>query len=138
VVYHCGPLAEKKAGRWNIVSAGPTTSSRMNMLEPDVIEKCGLRAVIGKGGMGMNVVKAMNANKTVYLAITGGAGALAAERIKSVKDVFWLDLGMPEAVWALNVEDFGPLTVGIARGRSLYRDVDETVRGNLSRIIQSL
>jgi len=138
VIYHCGPLAEKKAGKWRIVSAGPTTSSRMNKLEPEVIEKCGVRAVIGKGGMDESVVNAMKANNTAYLALTGGAAALAAEKIKSVENVFWLDLGMPEAVWVLNVEDFGPLTVGIANGKSLYREVGETVRGNLNRIIQSL
>jgi fumarate hydratase subunit beta len=80
----------------------------------------------------------MNENKTVYLAFTGGAGALAAGKIREVLDVFWLDLGMAEAVWVLKVKDFGPLTVAIAGGESLYRKVDAKVNANLNRIIQSL
>lgn len=138
VIFHCGPLMKKEDKRWVVVSAGPTTSSRMNKLEPEVIEKCGVKAVIGKGGMNESVVNSMKKNKAVYLAITGGAAALAAERIKNVKSVFWLDLGMPEAVWALEVKDLGPLTVAIIGGKSWYSEVDEKVRVNLNRLIQNL
>ncbi len=58
----------------------------------------------------------------VYLAFTGGAGALAAKGIKAVKAVHWGDLGMAEAVWHFGVEDFGPLLVAMdAKGGSLYK-----------------
>jgi len=138
VIFHCGPLMKQEKGKWNVVCAGPTTSSRMNKLQSEVIEKLGVRAVIGKGGMDDNVMKAMEKNKTVYLAATGGAAALMAEKIRNVGRVYWLDLGMPEAVWALNVHDLGPLTVAIAKGKSLYANVNRAVAGNLKSIIQNL
>jgi len=120
VVYHCGPLV-KKDGEWKVVSAGPTTSARMNPFTPKILERVSCMAIIGKGGMSDEVVDAMR-GKAVYLAFTGGAGALAAQRIKRVKDVIWEDLGMPEAVWIFEVEKFGPCIVAIdAHGRSLYK-----------------
>ncbi len=120
VVYHCGPLV-KKDGEWKVVSAGPTTSARMNPFTPKILERVSCMAIIGKGGMSDDVVEAMR-GKAVYLAFTGGAGALAAQRIKRVKDVIWEDLGMPEAVWIFEVEKFGPCIVAIdAHGRSLYK-----------------
>ncbi|WP_456329727.1 FumA C-terminus/TtdB family hydratase beta subunit [Archaeoglobus sp.] len=120
VVYHCGPLV-KKNGEWKVVSAGPTTSARMNPFTPKILEKVECMAIIGKGGMSDEVVNAMR-GKAVYLAFTGGAGALAAQSIKRVKGVVWEDLGMPEAVWLFEVERFGPCIVAIdAHGNSLYR-----------------
>lgn len=119
VVYHCGPLV-KKNDEWRVVSAGPTTSARMNPFTPKILERVSCMAIIGKGGMSNEVVEAMK-GKAVYLAFTGGAGALAAQSIKKVKGVVWEDLGMPEAVWLLEVEKFGPCIVAIdAHGGSLY------------------
>jgi len=138
VIFHCGPLMKRIGDRWTLISGGPTTSSRMNDLEPQVIEKCSVKAVIGKGGMSDGVAEAMKKNKTAYLAFTGGAAALAAEKVKAVEGVHWLDLGMPEAVWVLRVEDFGPLTVAMVRGQSLYSSVNKEVKANLSRLIQRL
>ena len=72
-----------------------------------------------------NVSGAMK-NRCVYLAYTGGCAALAAELIKEVKTVHWLDLGMPEAVWVLTVEEFGPLIVGVdAKGKDIFAEVRE-------------
>lgn len=122
VLYHCGPLAKSEGGNWRIVSAGPTTSARMNSHESEVIEKLSIRAIIGKGGMDEAVSAALQKNGCVYLAYTGGAGALAASKIKSVSGVHWLDLGMAEAVWELEVADFGPLIVAMdSHGGSLYK-----------------
>jgi tartrate dehydratase beta subunit/fumarate hydratase class I family protein len=60
----------------------------------------------------------------VYGAFTGGAAILAAKAIKQVKNVEWLDLGMPEALWMLQIEDFGPLTVAIdTYGNNLFENV---------------
>ena len=119
VVYHCGPLAKKKGKRWLLVSAGPTTSSRMNSMMPALIKKCGVRAIIGKGGVDARVIKAMR-GKCVYLAAVGGAGALYAKQLK-VESVRWLDLGEPEALWQLEARGFGPLVVAIdSQGKSLY------------------
>jgi fumarate hydratase subunit beta len=134
VVYHCGPLAKKENG-WKILSAGPTTSARMNEFTPKILERVEVMGIIGKGGMSEEVVRALK-GKGVYFAYTGGAGALAAKAIKRVKGVFWEDLGMPEAVWVFEVENFGPLIVGIdAHGRSLYSEIERTVEENYGRIV---
>lgn len=131
VIYHCGPVAVKEGGLWRIVSAGPTTSMRMEPYEHIAIERLGVRMVIGKGGMGAKTAEACKRHGAVYTVFTGGAGVLAAQAIKRVLDVYWLDLGMPEAVWKLEVEDFGPLTVAIdSTGRNI---IDEVVKMAVER-----
>ncbi|MBU7047542.1 MAG: fumarate hydratase C-terminal domain-containing protein [Theionarchaea archaeon] len=138
-VFHCGPIMRKMNGEWELVAAGPTTSTRMNSLQPEFIEKLGPRAVIGKGGMGKDTLKAMEKYGCVYLAMTGGAAVLAAKGIKKVKGVEWLDLGMPEALWILVGENFGPLIVAMdAHGNSLFEDVDAQVRKNAEKIRKKL
>jgi fumarate hydratase subunit beta len=122
-LYHCGPLMKKIKNGWQVVSAGPTTSGRMELFEDKFIEKFGINIIIGKGGMGERTMKALQKYDTVYTAYTGGAGALAAELIEETPMVFWLEeFGMPEAVWIFTVKDFGPLIVAMdAHGKSLYR-----------------
>ncbi len=134
-LYHCGPIVKKDGSKWRVIAAGPTTSGRMDSMEPEFIRHFGVRAIIGKGGMSQATVDAMKEHGCVYLAFTGGAAVLAAERVTDVKGVEWLDLGMPEAMWALEVEEFGPLIVAMdANGDSLYKRVDEEVAGNLPRV----
>ncbi len=138
-IFHCGPIMERRGDGWRVVAAGPTTSSRMNSMEPQTIREFGIRAVVGKGGMDNNTVKAMQEHGCVYLAITGGAAVLAAKGVKEVKGVHWLDLGMPEAFWVLEVEGFGPLTVAVdAHGHSLYEMVDKEVERNIPRVRERL
>ncbi|WP_158508424.1 FumA C-terminus/TtdB family hydratase beta subunit [Thermococcus barophilus] len=117
-IYHCGPIVRKNKGEFEIVSAGPTTSTRMNRYLNEVLS-LGVRGIIGKGGM---IPEPFKKHSAVYFAFTGGAGSLAAKSIKKVRDVFWLDeLGIPEAVWVLEVERF-PLLVAIdAHGNSIYK-----------------
>lgn len=130
-LFHCGPIMRKVGDKWEAVAAGPTTSSRMNSLEPKFIEKFRPGAIIGKGGMSQPTVDAMKKYGCVYLAITGGAAVLAAKGVKSVEGVEWLELGMPEAIWILNTENFGPLTVAIdAHGNSLFAAVEARVKEN--------
>jgi len=124
VVFHCGPIAVEKGGRWEIVAAGPTTSTRMESLEADFLEATGARIIVGKGGMGDRTTAAMQRLGAVYCAFTGGAAVLAANAVKSVKAAEWLDLGMPEALWVLEVEKFGPLIVTIdAHGNNMFTDL---------------
>lgn len=138
-VYHCGPIVEKEGEGWKIVAAGPTTSSRMNELEPDFIERFRPRAIIGKGGMSSGTIDACKRHGCVYLAFTGGAAVIAAKGIKKVTGAHWTDLGMPEAVWELELEDFGPLIVAIdAEGRSVYDDVAKKVEANVKRMRSAL
>ncbi len=123
-LFHCGPLMKKTGSSWEVVSAGPTTSSRMEIFEDKFIEKFGVKLIIGKGGMGANTLAALQKHTGVYTAYTGGAGALAADKVEKVLAVYWLeDLGMPEAVWVTKVKDFGPLVVAMdAHGSSIYAD----------------
>ena len=121
-LYHCGPVVRKKNGEYEIVAAGPTTSMRMESVEAEFVEKAGVKMVIGKGGMGPKTAEAMKKYKAVYATFTGGAAVLAAAAVKRVKNVYWLEeLGIPEAVWVLEVEEFGPLVVTIdTTGRNYY------------------
>jgi fumarate hydratase subunit beta len=138
-LFHCGPIMRKTGDKWQAVAAGPTTSSRMNSLEPLFIEKFRPGAIIGKGGMSQPTVDAMKTYGCVYLAITGGAAVLAAQGIKSVSGVEWFELGMPEAIWILNTENFGPLTVAMdAHGNSLYAEVNAKVKENEKKARQRL
>ena len=122
-LYHCGPLMKKENDKWQVVSAGPTTSSRMEIFEDKFIEKFDINIIIGKGGMGERTEKALQKNIGIYTAYTGGAGALAADKVEEVPGVYWLDeLGMPEAAWIFKVKDFGPLVVAIdSHGDSIYK-----------------
>jgi fumarate hydratase subunit beta len=138
-VFHCGPLVRKENDKWVIVSAGPTTSTRMEVFEDEFIEKFKVRVIIGKGGMGARTTKAMKKYGAVYGAFTGGAGVLAAQAISRVQRVEWFDLGMPEALWILEVEEFGPLTVAIdSHGNNLFAEVDKRVETNKQDIYRRL
>ena len=141
VLYHCGPVVRKRPdGTWEVVAAGPTTSMRMESVEAEFIEKTGVRMIVGKGGMGRRTAEAMRKHKAVYAVFTGGAGALAADKIKRVVDVYWLDeLGIPEAVWVFEVEEFGPLIITIdTMGKNYYEERLEEVRRNTEKVIQEL
>jgi len=120
-VYHCGPVVRKKDGEWEIVAAGPTTSARMEAYEAEFIEKTGVRMIIGKGGMGSRTAEACKKYGAVYAIFTGGAAVLASRAMKRVVDVKWLDLGVPEAMWIIEVEEFGPLMIAIdSTGENFY------------------
>ena len=138
-VFHCGPIVKKKEDRWTIVAAGPTTSTRMEIFEDEFIKNFKVRVIIGKGGMGKRTTEAMAKYGAVYGAFTGGAAILAAKAIKSVKSVEWLDLGMPEAMWILEVEEFGPLAIAIdSHGNNLFEDIKRKVEENKQKIYQKL
>jgi fumarate hydratase subunit beta len=138
VVFHCGPIVRKLNGKMDIIAAGPTTSTRMNSLEPEFIERTGVRAIIGKGGMSKEVVDAMERLDCAYLAFTGGTAVLAANSLE-VKGVYLENLGMPEAVWILEANKFGPLIVGIdAKGNSMYEQVKIQVEKNIPNVKRML
>jgi len=140
VIYHCGPVVTKVNDEWKVVAAGPTTSIRMEIFEDKFIEKFHSAIIVGKGGMGERTLKALKEHGAVYAAYTGGCGALAAERIKGVKEVHFLEeLGIPEAVWVFRVEEFGPLVVTMdSHGKSLYDDVDQNARKNLEELLKEI
>ena len=138
-LYHCGPVVKKLDGEWKFIAGGPTTSARMESIEGDFIRTFKVRAIIGKGGMGKNTAGAAKEVGAFYGAFTGGAAALAAKSIKRIVDVHWLDLGTPEAVWVLEVENFGPLIVAIdSYGNNLYEQVMKEVDENKRKVLESL
>lgn len=138
-VFHCGPLVKKEEDRWNIVAAGPTTSTRMEIFEGEFLKKSKARVIIGKGGMGERTTGAMKKYGAVYGAFTGGAAILAANAIKKVEKVEWRDLGEPEAMWVLKVKEFGPLAVAIdSHGNNLFTEVQQKVEKNKSAIHRKL
>ena len=133
VIYHCGPIIAKADGSWKVIAAGPTTSSRLDSQTADLLDRFGVHAIIGKGGM--SIADAMR-DRCVYFAYTGGCAAVAADHIDSVHGVHWIDLGMAEAVWVLDVRNFGPLIVGIdTHGRNLFDEVRKRAEKRLSAMI---
>jgi fumarate hydratase subunit beta len=138
-VFHCGPVVKKLDNKWVVVAAGPTTSTRMDLFEDMFIKNFNVRVVIGKGGMGKKTADALKQYGAVYAAFTGGAAVLAAKAVKQVKSQEWSDLGMPEAMWVLDVEDFGPLTVAIdAHGNNLFEDVQNNAEKQKQEIYKKL
>jgi fumarate hydratase subunit beta len=130
-VFHGAPIVREQDGEWKIMAIGPTTSARMNSLEPAVIRH-GARLIIGKGGMDGQVLNALRDCGSAYLSMTGGAAVLGARMVKAVRSVEWKDLGLAEAVWMLEVADFGPLTVTMdAHGGNLYGQVRARVAENI-------
>lgn len=128
VLFHCGPIMRRTDSGWEAVAAGPTTSARMNSLEPEMIRRFGIRAIIGKGGMSREVAEAMREVGCVYLAATGGAAVSLAEGLGKCTGVQWEDLGMAEAVWSFEADRLGPLVVAIdSEGNSLYDRVRESL-----------
>jgi len=138
-VFHCGPIVKKEGDKWIAVAAGPTTSTRMDIFEDEFIKAFGVRAVVGKGGMGKRTTDAMQKYGAVYGAFTGGAAVLAARAIKNIQAVEWYDLGVPEALWIFEVQEFGPLTVSIdSHGNNLFEDVKKQVEENKKKIYAKL
>ncbi len=115
-IYHCGPVIQES----RILAAGPTTSARMNAISGFLLDR-GVRALIGKGGMGKEVCEQLG-GRGVYLACTGGCAVLAASKM-SLKGVFFEDLGMAEAIWIIELDSL-PLVVGIdSCGNDLFAAV---------------
>lgn len=128
VIFHAGPIIqEEEGGGYQIVAIGPTTSTRMNTYQPDVLDM-GAKAVVGKGGMDDKTQQALERNGAVFLTAVGGCAALYVKSIQKVKGVNWIDLGVPEAIWELEVKDFGPLFVTMdSHGGNLYEQVRKQI-----------
>lgn len=124
IIYYVGPTPPKPGEI--IGSAGPTTSYRMDVYSPILIEK-GLKGMIGKGKRSKEVKEAMIKYKAVYFAATGGTGALLSKRIKKSEIIAYEDLG-PEAIRKLEVEEFPVIVVNDIRGKDLYEEGEKLYR----------
>ncbi|MFP3952569.1 MAG: FumA C-terminus/TtdB family hydratase beta subunit [Candidatus Acetothermia bacterium] len=138
--FHCGPVMKQEEDEWVVVSAGPTTSIRMEIFEDKFMDEFETQVFIGKGGMGEDTSDALVKHGGVYAQFTGGAGSLMAGSVEGVEDVYFLEeLGVPEAIWLLRVKEFGPLLVTMdSEGDSVHREVSQEVKKNLDREIASL
>src|ERR1044071_7745087 len=128
VCLHTAPGVRKLAdGRYEKLSIGTTTSTRMDRFVPGLVEQYGVRAIVGKGGVLEGSIQAMQRIGAVYLAIVGGTAALETLQIEEIEEVWWEDL-MPECLWKFRVKDFGPLIVAVdSHGHSLYEQVQKRV-----------
>jgi fumarate hydratase class I len=131
-LYHCGPVVQKDGERWRVTAAGPTTSIREEPYEADVLRRFGVRAVIGKGGMGAKTLAALQEKGAVYLNAVGGAAQFYARTIEAVDGVSLLEFGTPEAMWHLRVVNFPAIVTMDAHGNSLHKDVEAASAGVLA------
>ncbi len=126
LLYHCGPIVRKVDNNYKIIACGPTTSSRVEMYEWWVIEHYGIRAVMGKGGMGGKTLDTLKKCGAVYLSTIGGAASVLAEKTRRVIDVFKLkEFGVPEAMWLMEVKNFPAIVTMDAHGKSMHDAVKE-------------
>jgi fumarate hydratase, class I len=132
VLYHCGPVMLKNGDEWTVKAAGPTTSSREEPYQADVIRNYGVRAVIGKGGMGKKTLAALKECGAVYLNGIGGAAQYYARTIEKVLGVHLIDFGIPEAMWHLRVNNFVAIVTMDAHGNSLHADVEKETGEHLA------
>lgn len=139
IIYHCGPVVVKdERDQWKVVAAGPTTSIREEPYQAGIIEKFGLRGVIGKGGMGDKTVAACQRFGCVYLHAVGGAAQVLAECITKVRGVSFLEkFGSPEAIWELEVEKFPAVVTIDANGHSLHREILASSQEKLKELLES-
>ncbi|MGA2131555.1 MAG: FumA C-terminus/TtdB family hydratase beta subunit [Bryobacteraceae bacterium] len=132
VLYHCGPVMLKQGERWMVKAAGPTTSSREEPYQADVIRRYGVRAVIGKGGMGAKTLAALQECGAVYLNAIGGAAQYYARTVEEVLGVELMEFGIPEAMWRLRVKGFAAIVTMDAHGHSLHADVEKATAAELA------
>jgi fumarate hydratase subunit beta len=136
VIYHCGPVVSKdEKGKWTFVAAGPTTSIREEVYQPEVIAHFNLKGVIGKGGMGPKTLKACAQQPAVYFHAIGGAASLIAQSVKEVVAVHKLEFGVPEAMWVIRVEDFPVVVTMDSHGQSIHDQVETQSRAKLAELI---
>jgi fumarate hydratase class I len=124
VIYHCGPVVKREGEAWRVTAAGPTTSIREEPYQAEILRRYGVRAVIGKGGMGARTLQGLAETGAVYLNAVGGAAQFYARCIEGVEGVSLLEFGTPEAMWHLRVRDFPAIVTMDAHGNSLHRDLE--------------
>ena len=120
------------------VCVGTTTSARMERFTHPLLSQCGVRLIIGKGGLGAGSLAAFGELGGAYLAIIGGTAALETTWIEAIEDVDLDDLH-PESLWRFRVHDFGPLRVAMdSHGGSVYATVDADARTKRAAALAAL
>lgn len=134
--YHCGPVIKKTGEAYKTISAGPSSSIRFEIYAPLLIKKYGIKAIVGKGGMGRKTLDSLKENGAVYLQ-TVSAGVFLADRIKRVvKGWKKEEFGISEAMWLLEAEDLPAIVAMDAHGNSLYDEAEKASLKNLNRLLR--
>jgi len=137
-IYHCGPVVAGLDTRdYRFVAAGPTTSTREEPYQGDVMRHFKVQAIIGKGGMGAKTLAACQEVPGVYLHAIGGAATLIAKTVGRVLGVHKLDFGVPEACWVIEVKDFPAVVTMDSHGASLHADVEARSRAALKALLST-
>ena len=138
VIYHCGPVvAGLDTQDYRFVAAGPTTSTREEPYQGDVMRHFKIQGVIGKGGMGPKTLAACQEVPGVYLHAVGGAATLIARTVQRVPGVYKLDSGVPEALWVIEVRDFPAVVTMDAHGNSLHAEIERKSKAVLEQLLAS-
>src|SRR3954469_20242394 len=117
---------------------GTTTSMRMERFTGPLMQRDGVRIIIGKGGMGQGTLDAFRDLGGAYLAVVGGAAALQTTWIESIEEVDMDDLN-PESIWRFRIKGFGPLLVTMdSHGGSLHREVTDSAKAKRHAILASI
>lgn len=136
VIYHCGPVvAGLDTKHYRFVAAGPTTSTREEPYQGDVMRHFGVQGVIGKGGMGPKTLTACQEVPGLYLHAIGGAATLIAQTVTRVIEVFKLEFGVPEALWVIEIKDFPVVVTMDAHGNSLHAEVEQHSKQILEKLL---
>jgi L(+)-tartrate dehydratase beta subunit len=131
------PSAEHPTG-YAPVCVGTTTSDRMERFTRPLMEREGVRIIIGKGGLREESLRAFQELGGAYLAIVGGAAALETTWIEQLEDVDLDDLN-PESLYKFRIKGFGPLLVGMdSHGGSLYARVQTDVAARRQAVLEKL
>ncbi len=140
VMLHSGPIIKVEGeNQYKVQAISITTSVRFNKWEPQVIEELGLRAIIAKGRVGKETREAMQRFGCVHLSRTGTFAGAFALKVKAIKDVFFLDLGLPEALWVFDFDELGPLVVETdIHGNSVYDSVQDKFESELASYYEAL
>jgi L(+)-tartrate dehydratase beta subunit len=121
------PVSSEFPAGYAPVCIGTTTSDRMERFTRSLMTQCGVRFIIGKGGMREASQAAFSELGGAYLAIVGGTAALETTWIEAIEDVDLDDLN-PESLWKFRIKGFGPLLVAMdSHGGSLYTTVQAAV-----------
>lgn len=135
-IYHCGPVvAGLDTKQYKFVAAGPTTSTREEPYQADVMRHFNVKAVIGKGGMGPKTLQGCQDTPGVYLHAIGGAASLIAQTVQRVTGVYKYDFGVPEAMWVIEVKDFPAVVTMDAHGDSLHAKIAEQSKAKLELLL---
>jgi fumarate hydratase class I len=136
LLYHCGPVMLKdEQGHWKVSAAGPTTSSREEPYQADILRRFKVRAVMGKGGMGARTSKALEEVGAVYLNAIGGAAQFYARCLTEVRGVHLLEeFGVPEAIWELEARNFPAIVTMDSHGGSLHAEVQKDSGARLEQL----